>query len=105
MSTQPTKAYLLARIAELQRQVESLPAENRWGDDSDYAIGEILMWRRTYGPQSRRRNEYEFVAIKRKNNHWQLISGTSVNWSTLVAEYLNKADDGQVFCAVRFDNI
>ena len=81
MSTPPTKAYLearleeaktsvsqsLERIARLERQIASMPA-SRWDFLTELAVGDVITWTRVYGPNSVRRNEYQFVAVKRGPN-------------------------------------
>lgn len=104
--TKPSIAYLEERIAQLQAQLELRKMqETRWGENSDYPVETILMWRHTFGPQSRRRNTYTFVAVKRSGGAWQLASGLQVTWDTLCSEYLDEADGGEVFQAVKFDRI
>lgn len=100
MSTVPTRAYLLARVEELQKQIEAMP-EFQWGSDDDYPVETILMWRQTFGRNSRRRNEYTFVAIKTGRNKWR-VRADYLTWTELVIMYLDDADDRQVFKADHF---
>lgn len=107
MSTQPTRAYLEARIAILQEELNNLPRAN-WDFLNELAPGEVIIWRRIYGPNSVRRNEYQFTAVKGKGNRWHIVSGSSkvvVDFNTLCSDYLSYAMDGEVFRASKFDRI
>ncbi len=99
--TRPTRAYIEARIAELNKQLETM---SEFGEDSDYAVDEILTWRQLFGPNSRRSNLYTFVAIKCGPNKWRLRDGY-MSWNTLVDEYFSRATEDGVFRAVKFDRI
>ena len=100
----PSLAYLLSRLEELQRQIAEYQDVQRFGLD-DFPVETILMWRRVYGPESRRRNKYTFTAIKRDAQYWQLSSGIKVTWASLCEEYFPLAEDGKVYHADKFSPI
>ncbi len=102
--TRPTLAYLQARVNELQAQIAELSDTELWGNDNDYPVETILMWRRVYGPNSSRRHEYTFTAIKAARNKWR-VRDSYLTWDQLVSEYFPDAEGKAVWQAVKFDRI